>query len=75
MDSTFFTGGMGVAEGGAVKLVAQDQVSSSSNFTMILTHILFENNGAFSTMCSYFNFKKLYRFSKLSKQFLFLQTV
>ena len=57
MDSTFFTGGLGVAEGegGGVKLVAQDQVSSSSNSTMILTHILFENNGAFSTMRSYFN--------------------
>ena len=55
MDSTFFTGGLRVAEGGGVKLVAQDQVSSSSNSTMILTHILFENNGAFSTMRSYFN--------------------
>ena len=56
MDSTFFTGGLRVAEGGGrPKLVAQDQVSSSSNSTMILTHILFENNGAFSTMRSYFN--------------------
>ena len=56
MDSTFFTGGLRVAEGGGGgKLVAQDQVSSSSNSTMILTHILFENNGAFSTMRSYFN--------------------
>ena len=59
MDSTFFTGGLRMAEGGGegggVKLVAQDQVSSSSNSTMILTHILFENNGAFSTMRSYFN--------------------
>ena len=56
MDSTFFTGELRVAEGGGgVKLVAQDQVSSSSNSTMILTHILFENNGAFSTMRSYFN--------------------
>ena len=55
MDSTFFTGGVGGGGGWGVKLVAQDQVTSSSSFAMILTHIFFENNGAFSTMRSYFN--------------------